>query len=119
MTTQADVIKAFCRFENSPRRASNFRMVTLGEGGHTAFLVGGRDGKETVIAKREPLNQITVYARTIGLYRRSSLSNRGLQNQVRRTKRIARRLDDRVDAGITVDRDTKALPVDEVDQLEI
>ena len=117
MTSQAEVIEAFFRFENHPSYASNMRLRTV-EGGHTAYLLGGRDGSEMVIAKREPLNQVEVYGKTFGLYSRSSLRNRGGYKQVRKVRRMAEgRYGHDFDADITIYENEKPLRTGNVDAI--
>lgn len=82
MTTQEEVVNAFANFETSPRRASNFKMVTVGNGGLRAFLVGG---DHAVYAERRPINQITVYPdwTHVRYYNDSSITGYGIRNQCR------------------------------------
>jgi len=87
MTTQREVIEAFASFEESPRRASNFRLVKSDEVAQRAYLVGGR---HAVYAKREPLSRIIVYPQWYrDYYYRPNLAitTQAMQNQARRVKR--------------------------------
>lgn len=117
MTSQADVIRAFLSFENSPSRASNMKIWTVG-GGHTAYLVGGRNGEEMIIARREPLRQVYIYGRAYGAYSKHSLYNRGGYNQIRKVKNVTRRESGDVDATVEIDGDTTPIRASENDELQ-
>lgn len=88
MSRQIEVIRAFANGESSPSRASNFRLY---ENGSRAYLIGGRDGREMVLAKREPIAQITIFAYRWGANRNCSLGNSGGLYQLRKVRRFFRR----------------------------
>lgn len=117
MTTQSELVKTFLQFQNTPSTASNMRIITMG-GGSRGWLIGGRNGREMVIAEREPLNEVTVYANQWSGRTVSRMSNRAGINQVRRVKRIARLIADDVSAQVTVDTEASVTSVREVPELE-
>lgn len=63
MPTQREVAEAFFEGTDEPSSASNFRIIHLSEGGGHAILCGGEDGREVVLAEREPLNQYRYWRR--------------------------------------------------------
>jgi hypothetical protein len=98
MTSQYDVARAFFAGENEPRRASNYQMKLL-DGGATAYLVGGNNGAEMVLAKREPINQFEAWLKSFGVRRISGLYNSGGRNQVMTTRRALE------DSDVDIERD--------------
>jgi hypothetical protein len=61
MTTQREVIEAFIHDESAPNVASNLRRAQSADHPATEYLCGGRDGREVVIARRDPIQMLTVY----------------------------------------------------------
>lgn len=76
MTAQLEVIEAFARCENSPRRASNLRMEVMDDG-YTAYLVSA---DHFVLAERHPIRNFTFYVgrlwREYGVYPRGATIRR-------------------------------------------
>lgn len=61
MTTQREVIEAFIHDESAPNVASNLRRAQSADHPATEYLCGGRDGREVVVARRDPIQMLTVY----------------------------------------------------------
>lgn len=77
MATQREVARAFFRFEDSPRRASNFRII---ETDNYDALTGGRNAKEIIYAKRQPLRHITFWRRQPRVFT-ARMGHTGLRDQ--------------------------------------
>lgn len=92
MTTQREVANAFFAFEDSPRRASNMRVVEGADG--REFLCGGRRGRDYILAYREPLRVGVIWS---GIPRFGSFyysDRRGQHNTVNRAAYDVARNDD-------------------------
>jgi len=60
MTTQVELVTAFVNGQQSPRRASNMRVV-LADNGIREYLIGGQSGREVLMAYREPIRRVVYY----------------------------------------------------------